>query len=107
MVLGSYRQTFVGGVHGRTFRHGPGYQNSIDRQTEIIVQVTGSVFLNDKDLPRVASARSACRLRRFSKLSLVAIIFERHRDRASTFTPRPSRPIHSDCGVEVLEFDTG
>jgi hypothetical protein len=42
MVLGAYGQMFPGRVHGRTFGHRPGYQNRIDRQSEVIVQPTGA-----------------------------------------------------------------
>ena len=83
MIFGPYGQTLLGRVHGRTFGHGPGYQNSIDRQTDVIVLATGSVFLNDKDTPLAVSARSACRLRRFGELSLKAIIFEWHSSHSS------------------------
>ena len=42
MLLGAYGQMFLGRVHGRTFGHRPGYQNPIDRQSEVIVQPTGA-----------------------------------------------------------------
>src|SRR5258705_13569412 len=67
----------------------PGYQNSIDRQTDVIVQATGIVFLNDKDTPVAVSARSACWIRRFGELSLDWIIFEWHSNYSSVCQQLP------------------
>jgi hypothetical protein len=76
MVLRAYGQTLIGRVHRRSLGHCPGYQNPIDREPEVIVQPTGVVLLNDKDMPPAPVLDTSCRLRRCTEFSLPAVLFE-------------------------------
>src|SRR6266478_661433 len=78
MVLCPDSQPLICRVHGRPFRNRPRYQDSVDRQPEIIVQAAGVVFLNDKDTPADPTPDASYRLRSFSEFPLPAVLFEWH-----------------------------
>src|SRR5438445_3990852 len=67
MVLCPDSQPLICRIHGRPFRHRPGYQDSVNRQPEIIVQAAGVVFLNDKDMPADSTPDASYRLRSFGE----------------------------------------
>src|SRR6202011_4587185 len=78
MIFRTYGQTLFGWVHGRPFRNRPGYKNAIDRQSAVVVKMTGSVFLNDEDTSPAVCSHPPCRLGGFGEFSFPAIIFEWH-----------------------------
>src|SRR5258705_9491179 len=78
MVLRTDGQMFLGRVHGWALGHRPGYQNPVDRQSEVIMQAAGVVLLDDKDAPTAGPPHPTRRLWRFCEFSLPGIVFGWH-----------------------------
>src|SRR5581483_9559065 len=69
------RQPLVGGVHGRSLRHGPGLQHPVEFQTQVVVQASGCVLLHHK-LAIASPLGGAARFSRLLKVALASVFGE-------------------------------
>jgi hypothetical protein len=77
VILDVYRERFHTRIKARSLGHGPTFQDTAKFQPEIIVEMAGSVLLDE--IPCAALYwRVARRLIRTLKISLAAILFQTH-----------------------------
>jgi hypothetical protein len=84
MVLGPYRQPFVDGIERRPLGHGPGCENSINPQPEIVMQMASGVFLDNKDWLVAGAARMPGRFWCSPEIPHVSVFLKWHRKLASS-----------------------
>ena len=85
MIFDVHRQPLVVRVEARSLGHRPAQQHAVQLQPEIVVQMTGRMFLDDEaERLRLAANDAAARLGRRPKIALLAIALQSHalRDRA-------------------------
>jgi hypothetical protein len=82
MVLRHDSETLVGRIQRRTFGYGPGFENAVDLQAEIVVKASSGMPLDhESPAPLGFSARQArlsSRLRSVPELPFLAIFVKRH-----------------------------
>jgi hypothetical protein len=51
MILGLHCETLIGGIEGRSFRHGPGKHHAVVFQSKVIVETTRAMLLHHELQP--------------------------------------------------------
>src|ERR1700732_2638929 len=78
MIFGLNGQALIYRIHRWTLRHGPGFHHAIHFQTEIVVQASRVMFLNNESrsaMRRAAADRLWCGI----KAPFAFVFFKRHR----------------------------
>jgi len=75
VVLDLHREALVGGIERRPLGHGPGLENAVMLEAEVVVQPPGSVLLDDEAWVRgLGDALFPARLARLAEISLGPIL---------------------------------
>jgi hypothetical protein len=75
MIFDLHREAFIRGIQGRAARYGPGLENPVELESQIVVKAPRSMFLNDKTQTLVSrNLPSTARLRRLLEIALRAIL---------------------------------
>src|SRR6266446_1684581 len=79
MVFDVHRQALVGRVEAGPLGNGPAQQHTIELEPEIVVEMTGGVFLDDeRQGPARASAHATAGFRSDLEVALFAVPFQGH-----------------------------
>ena len=80
MILHLYPQAFDGRIEARTFGHCPTLQHAIQFQSEVVMQPTGGMFLNNESRGAfdLFGNGFACRLSRFLEVAFAFVFGQRH-----------------------------
>jgi len=78
MVLNVHRQPLRGGVKRRPFGDGPAFQNAIEFQTKVVVQMRRGMLLDNERQLLVVGDSPAPRFRRDAEIPLASVFGESH-----------------------------
>ena len=77
MIFGEYRETLFTGIEGGTFGNRPGSQHAFHFETEVIMESSGAVFLNNESVA-ASLLEATFRLRGFIEAALTLVLFKTH-----------------------------